>query len=110
MEIDFAPPSGPAPIRKLLKRCLDREAKTRLRDIGEARVILDDVISRVDSKEDSPARTVSLLRKWTPCAVAALALAVAAISGWCRFLTPRASDRPLALLNVDLGPEAIRRP
>jgi TnpA family transposase len=30
---------------------LDRETKTRLRDIGEARVILGDVISGVDSKE-----------------------------------------------------------
>ena len=95
MEIDFSTPSAPAPIRKLLKRCLDRETKTRLRDIGEARVILDDVISGVDSKEDSPARTVSPLRKWTPWAVAALALAVAAISGWSRFSTPRAAGRPL---------------
>jgi hypothetical protein len=64
---------------------LDRETKTRLRDIGEARVILGDVISGVDSKEDSSARTASPLRKWTPWAVAALALAVAAISGWSRF-------------------------
>ncbi len=29
-----------APIKTLLRRCLDRDAKTRLRDIGEARVAL----------------------------------------------------------------------
>jgi serine/threonine protein kinase len=41
-EIDFSklPSSTPAPIRELLKRCLDRDLKTRLRDIGEARIAI----------------------------------------------------------------------
>jgi Tol biopolymer transport system component len=41
-EIDFGklPASTPQPIRQLLKRCLDRNVKTRLRDIGEARIAL----------------------------------------------------------------------
>ncbi len=108
MEIDFSNPSAPAPIRKLLERCLDRETNTRLRDIREARVILDGVITGAYSKVDSPAKTVSLLRKWTPWAVAALALVVAAVSWWSHFSTPRTADRPLMRLSVDLGPEAIR--
>ena len=41
-EIDFRPlpPDTPQPIRALLRRCLDRDVKARLRDIGEARVAL----------------------------------------------------------------------
>src|SRR5689334_16229726 len=41
-EIDFVklPVSIPSPIRELLKRCLDRDLKTRLRDIGEARIAI----------------------------------------------------------------------
>ena len=41
-EIDFTrlPVATPAPIRELLRRCLDRDVKTRLRDIGEARVAI----------------------------------------------------------------------
>jgi eukaryotic-like serine/threonine-protein kinase len=41
-EIDFSKLSAstPAPIRDLLKRCLDRDLKTRLRDIGEARIAI----------------------------------------------------------------------
>jgi Tol biopolymer transport system component/predicted Ser/Thr protein kinase len=41
-EIDFSklPSATPAPIREVLKRCLDRDVKTRLRDIGEARVAI----------------------------------------------------------------------
>jgi Tol biopolymer transport system component len=44
-EIDFAklPKETPAPIRSLLRRCLDRDVKTRLRDIGEARVAVQNV-------------------------------------------------------------------
>jgi len=36
--IDFDKTAAPAPIKNLLRRCLDRDPKTRLRDIGEARV------------------------------------------------------------------------
>ena len=38
--IDFAklPASTPAPVAELVRRCLDRDPKTRLRDIGEARM------------------------------------------------------------------------
>src|SRR5215469_16341669 len=41
-EIDFGklPDSTTQAIRQLLKRCLDRNVKTRLRDIGEARIVL----------------------------------------------------------------------
>ena len=34
------PASTPAPVRRLLARCLDRDVKRRLRDIGEARIVL----------------------------------------------------------------------
>src|SRR5204863_8668877 len=40
--IDFGklPRKTPPAIRELMQRCLDRNTKTRLRDIGEARVML----------------------------------------------------------------------
>ena len=43
-DIDWTalPPSTPASVRRLLARCLDREVSRRLRDIGEARIVLDD--------------------------------------------------------------------
>ena len=39
------PAATPAPIRRLLLRCLDKDAKRRLRDIGDVRTELDDVLS-----------------------------------------------------------------
>jgi eukaryotic-like serine/threonine-protein kinase len=40
--IDFGklPPSTPAPIAELVRRCLDRNVKTRLQAIGEARIVI----------------------------------------------------------------------
>ena len=35
------PESTPAHVRRLIARCLDRDVKQRLRDIGEARIVLD---------------------------------------------------------------------
>ena len=56
-EIDWSalPASTPAPVRRLLARCLDRDVKRRLRDIGEARVALDEWTNRnihVDAVEE----------------------------------------------------------
>jgi Tol biopolymer transport system component len=41
-EIDFAklPPHTPPVVREMLTRCLDRDTRSRLRDIGEARVAI----------------------------------------------------------------------
>jgi len=43
-DIDWAalPASTPTSVRRLLARCLDRDVSRRLRDIGEARIVLDD--------------------------------------------------------------------
>ena len=43
-DVDVAalPASTPAAVRRLVARCLDRDVKRRLRDIGEARIVLDD--------------------------------------------------------------------
>jgi serine/threonine-protein kinase len=37
-------PDAPPAIRQLLRRCLERDPHRRLRDIGEARIVLDNPI------------------------------------------------------------------
>ena len=41
IDLDALPRSVPAPLRRLIARCLERDPKTRLRDIGEARIALE---------------------------------------------------------------------
>ncbi len=41
IDLDRLPTETPSGLRRLLERCLDRNDSTRLRDIGEARILLD---------------------------------------------------------------------
>ena len=46
-EWDALPPATPAHVRLLLQRCLEKDPKRRLRDIGDARIELDQPDSRI---------------------------------------------------------------
>ena len=99
--IDFERlPSGtPAVIRDLLRRCLNRDLRNRLRDIGEARVVTGEYLA-------NPAPQVAIPRRgrtaWVVAALMGLIAAAAGI-GWWQDTRPR--GRPLVQLEVDLGPE-----
>jgi serine/threonine protein kinase len=45
IDLDSLPPETPRYVRRLIGRCLDRNPKTRLRDIGEARIALQNSYS-----------------------------------------------------------------
>jgi len=84
----------PPRLRTLVARCLERDVRQRLRDIGEARVLLSDV----DGLKASPASTVPLpaasaSRAWVrdPRSMAALATLMAAAAGLVWSLTRPAS-------------------
>jgi serine/threonine-protein kinase len=51
IEVEALAGSAPPALRQLLARCLERDAKLRLRDIGEARIALD----RASAHEPEPA-------------------------------------------------------
>ncbi len=80
--VDSLPPEIPAGIREVLRRCLDRDATNRLRDIGEARIAI-----RSSLAGKTPAATIAApgpanrLRQWLPWSVAAVfALALVAFA------------------------------
>ena len=57
-DIDWTalPASTPASVRRLIARCLDRDVRRRLRDIGEARIVLDDPAAPVTRRRGERAR------------------------------------------------------
>jgi serine/threonine protein kinase len=86
------PAATPAPIRRLLGRCLDKNVKRRLRDIGDVRAEIDDVLS--GAAERVPSETVLLAsskRRWLPLA-ASLTVALVAAAGWAIDRSSRASE------------------
>src|SRR6266481_4705797 len=62
-------PDTPPHLSRLIERCLRRDPKQRLRDIGDARIFLD------EPQELSPRRASSLGR-WAPWAISAVLLAL----------------------------------
>ena len=44
------PANTPATVRKLLRRCVEKDAKRRLRDIGDARLDIDEAIASPDAE------------------------------------------------------------
>jgi Tol biopolymer transport system component/predicted Ser/Thr protein kinase len=93
----------PAAVRPLLGRCLDRNVKTRLRDIGEARIEIEKLLSgRVPAEPTASAPPRRLT--WVPWA-AGFAGAVLALSAvW--FLSP-AVEREVVEFQI-APPEAGR--
>ncbi len=85
---DDLPEDTPTGVRRLLERCLERDPRKRLRDIGEARIRLerwrDDPSSMHISQigfEIPPEGAASGKARWLPWAVAGIAVA-AALWGW----------------------------
>jgi len=87
------PAATPASIQRLLRRSIIKEPRQRLRDMGEARIAIEETLSGT-SADDAPAigdgdggigTRSSLLRRALPWALGANALLFAAISAWLVF-------------------------
>jgi eukaryotic-like serine/threonine-protein kinase len=72
IDFDKLPRETPAAVRGLLRRCLDRDVKNRLRDIGEARIAIESALVGGPLIESAPARAD---RPWLAWSVAAVAIA-----------------------------------
>jgi serine/threonine-protein kinase len=104
IDLDKLPREVPRHVRGLLARCLDRDSRTRLRDIGEARVMLEAPIT-ADAHMVAPADGVRTrgVPKW----VAALLGVTVLVLGVLVWQLERPADRPMTRFSVDLGPDAV---
>ena len=105
------PGATPVRVRVLLQRCLQKEPKQRLRDIGDARISLDEVLSgAAEPPAVAAIRASSSLRPRSAMLGAGMLLLVAVISAlaaWNLKPSPVSAPEPLTRLTVDLGPEAM---
>jgi len=89
-EVDWnvLPSTVPIPVRRLIARCLEREVKLRLRDIGEARIALQRPFeASAPLAVIAPPRSV--LKRALPLGLAAVAGGLlAAVVSWPVALTP----------------------
>jgi serine/threonine protein kinase len=91
----------PLRVRRLIQRCLEKDPKKRLRDVGDAMPLL----------EDAPAVAMPTSKNKLAWAVAGALAIVAAVALWAlsRAARPSAENTllPLTRLSVDLGPDAM---
>ena len=92
------PKSLPRRVRELLQRCLVKDDKRRLRDIGEARLALEEAMNA--APEAASAASPNLPWRALPWAIAAVAIAVAAWTFWHRTGSRAASE---AVLHLEIG-------
>ena len=81
----------PAKVRRLLRSCLEKEAKQRLQAAGDWRFLLEEA----GSGADSPAQANSLPHKKLPWAVAGAAIAAAAVFAFLFLRQPPPVERSL---------------
>ncbi|MCC6350325.1 MAG: serine/threonine-protein kinase [Candidatus Eisenbacteria bacterium] len=76
------PARTPARVRELLRRCLEKDAKQRLRDMGDARLELEAAIAALASgRTEAPAGATSAVRARSAALLVGLALVTLA-GGW----------------------------
>ena len=113
--LEMLPADTPQAVRALIARCLARDPKQRLRDIGEARITLERVIAgQADEMTPGVAagaaatpRSTPAWRRLLPWTVAAAALAVAgAAVVLSRSTRSDVTPAPALRLTTDIGVDA----
>jgi Tol biopolymer transport system component len=99
---DALPGGTPPRLEHLLRRCLDRDARMRLRDIGEARV---ELIRLEAGGFDQPATSlrVAAPKRWAWMAAALAGVAVAGTLAVYAPVDPAPSPRPSARAQFELS-------
>ena len=77
----------PASVRRLLRRCLQKDPKDRLHDIADAALLLDETPFEV--------APVSVSRRAAPWAVAAVCALTAVVALWAPWRTPPPAAEPI---------------
>jgi eukaryotic-like serine/threonine-protein kinase len=111
LDLDALPSGTPPAVRRLLARCLERDPKQRLRDIGEARIALEAAERGGPEPVAVDRPGVARWRAMVPWAIAAIAILVAVAFTWLRPV-PAAMDLPalsyrLALPGLSMARNAL---
>jgi hypothetical protein len=105
-EIRFVdlPADTPPAIRVLVRRCLERDRKQRLQAIGEARIVIDDVLAGKMGAlaEPPPAATVVRSKKWIAATAISSALALMLLA-WIVVESRQVAPEALAV-EFDMSP------
>ncbi len=106
------PAQTPRGVIQLLGRCLARDPRQRLRDIGEARMALSDPLESAERPASGPLTTMPARRPIHPAALTLMVISAAALGAWAwtrlQPAVPKAVTRLWSL--SDRGAAPVTRP
>jgi serine/threonine protein kinase/Tol biopolymer transport system component len=103
---NLLPEATPLAIRKLLRHCLQKDKRFRLRDAGDAQIEIQEAIAAPKDSGATQAAPTSMSK--LPWAVAAVLVVLLGVTSWALWRSTRPVEqplRPLVRLDVDLGPD-----
>jgi eukaryotic-like serine/threonine-protein kinase len=102
------PAATPGNIRRLLQRCLEKDPKRRLRDIGDARLEFEVELSEPDragpGQRPEKERSSHVLASWWTYAFGAALLILGTAIGWWGHSGPSTDER--GAVRIDVSPPA----
>jgi serine/threonine-protein kinase len=113
-DLTLLPESTPSAVARLVRRCLDKDPKRRLRDVGEARMVIEEAQAASSQGSRTVNDSVDNLRaRYRVLGVVAAAVAIGAIgaSVWLRNrpdLVPASITRTTVTLPVNQELDAIQ--
>ena len=91
------PAGTPARVRALIARCLVKDPRQRLRDIGDARLDLDDARTMPDAATPAPTRSIWYALPWGMTAAAVL------LAGWTLWGRSSIATPTPDVMQLDIG-------
>jgi Tol biopolymer transport system component len=98
------PADTPAPIRRLLRRCLQKDRRLRLKDIGDARVEIDEALNEPVAAVATTSVRPRRPERWPWIAVAVFSLGAATLSAIVLFVLRPAPAQPEMRVEITTPP------
>ncbi len=107
-DLDELSTKVPGRIRRLLDRCLQKDATRRLQSIGEARIALQEWLENPEAEAPTSGQAAtSGLRRWLPWAVAAGALLLVLVQATGLVGGRDSSPEPVRRATIEVGEDGL---
>jgi serine/threonine-protein kinase len=108
IDIEALPTETPLPVRRLVRRCLERDPLSRLRDIGDARLELGDS-NEIETVPSSAERSIRAVPRWV-WGVSLVAVGAALVAGAATLHLARSSTQePIRRFDVSVDDVHVGR-
>jgi serine/threonine-protein kinase len=105
---DLLPARTPAAIRKLLRRCLEKDPERRLQAIGEARIEIEQALAHPQEAAPASLAAGAIRSPWSrlvPWGIVVLLVLALLLQGWRQFSLRVRSPKGAVRLSLNLPPD-----